>query len=229
MYRNSKLLLLLWIFFLAFQACKDDSKPIVRKNTLSNGDQEEFTVLPADTTVRDGYYYRFNAKGDTIEKVTYKNGMIDGQRIIFHNNGNISIVENYTANVYNGPYQSFYEDGAPRQLGAFRNGNFEGELKTYYRSPRGRLKEVVIMKQGVENGPYKQYYESGQIQAEGIYENGYRNGPFKEYHPNGHVAAEGIYVDDLEDQELKVYDSTGTLKKIYVYKDRRPVETINVP
>lgn len=207
--------------------CKQEKTKKVEKKS-ENGETELYSVLKADTNKKDGLYLRINSKGDTLEKVHYQDGNIEGQRVLYYSNGQVSIVENYINNQYNGPYQSFYEDGAPKQLGAFKDGQFDGELKTYYKEPAGRLKESVFMKNGVEDGTFKQYYPDGRTEAEGSYTNGLREGSFKEYHPNGNMSAEGNYLNDFEDGEIKIFDTTGTLIKIYVFKDKKPVETIKI-
>lgn len=212
--------------FLHF-SCKQEKTKKVEK-ALGNGETEIFYVLKSDTNQKEGLYYRVNSKGDTLEKSQYTEGKIEGQRILYYPDGQVNIVENYIHNTYNGPYQSFFENGAPKQFGTFKDGQFEGELKTYYKEPAGRLKETIFLTNGVEDGAYKQYYPDGKIQTEGIYTNGLKEGEFKEYHPNGALSAEGKYLDDIEDGEIKIYDTTGTLIKIYVFKDKRPVETIKI-
>lgn len=210
-----------------FLNCKQEKTKKIEKKS-ENGETELYTVLKADTNKKDGLYVRISSKGDTLEKIQYTDGNIEGQRVLYYSNGQVSIVENYIQNQYNGPYQAFYEDGAPKQFGTFKDGQFEGELKTYHKEPAGRLKESVFMSNGVEHGVLKQYYPEGKLESEGTYANGLKEGPFKEYHLNGNLSAEGNYLNDFEDGEIKIFDTTGTLIKIYVFKDKRPVETIKI-
>ncbi|HUH74716.1 MAG TPA: toxin-antitoxin system YwqK family antitoxin [Chitinophagales bacterium] len=224
---NPYLGLLLLTSFLFLTHCKQNKNQTV-ENKLDNGEVEFYQILPSDTTKKEGWYFRLNAQGDTLEKVEYVNGLMEGQRVLFYPNGQIHIVENYINNQYNGPYQSFYENGAPKQFGTFKDGQFEGDLKTYFEQPAGQLKEVIELKKGIESGAVKQYYSNGKLQSEGSYSEGYKDGPFKEYHENGSLAAEGAYINDFEDGQVKIFDTTGTLVKIYVFKDKKPIETIKV-
>lgn len=224
---NLYLSILLFLSILLLTDCKQNKSKSVQ-NKLDNGEVELYHVLLSDTAKKDGWYFRLDAKGDTLEKVQYLNGSMEGQRVLYYPNGQIHIVENYTSNQYNGPYQSFYENGAPKQFGAFKNGQFEGDLKSYYAEPTGQLKEVVQLKNGVEDGTVKQYFSNGQLESEAAYSEGNKTGPFKEYHENGSIAAEGVYVDDFEDGQVKIFDTTGTLIKIYVFQDKKPIETIKV-
>lgn len=191
-------------------------------------EKEVFFVLATDTTIRDGLYLRLNLEGDTLETIDYKQGVIEGQRILYYPDGTVKTVENYINNEYNGSYQTFYENGAPKQIGNFQNNQFTGELKSYYETPTGRLRESVYFVAGEEDGPFKQFYPNGQLEAEGHYQKGQRSGEFKEYHPNGELAATGRYLDDIEDGEIKIFDTTGVLIKIYIFEDKKPVETIYV-
>lgn len=212
---------------LAYTSCQQDKLKKIER-ALNEEETEIFYVQKKDTTLREGLYVVINSQGDTIEKSNYVAGKLEGQRVIYYPSGQVKIVENYINNEYHGPYQSFFENGSPKQFGTFKNGQFEGELKTYYEQPSGRLKESVFLTEGIENGPFKQYFEDGTIQAEGFYENGLKSGAFKEYHPNGNILAEGVYKEDFEDGEIKVYDTTGTLNKIYIFENKKPIETINV-
>ncbi len=218
---------LLFLSLLFLTNCKQNKDLSIEKK-LDNGEKEFYQVLKSDTTQKDGWYYRLNIKGDTLEKAQYEKGLMEGQRVLYYPNGQVHIVENYINNQYNGPYQSFYESGAPKQFGTFKNGQFEGELKSYYLEPSGQLKEVIQLANGVENGNVKQYYSNGLLESEGSYLNGLKDGAFKEYHENGNLSAEGKYLDDFEDGQVKIFDTLGTLIKIYVFKDKKPVETIKI-
>ncbi|MCO5230588.1 MAG: hypothetical protein M9958_05490 [Chitinophagales bacterium] len=208
-------------------AC-NPKKTVTVKNAVFDNQYEIYEVLKTDKKTKDGLYCRINALGDTIEKVNYIEGKMEGQRVLYYPNGQVEIVENYIDNQYNGPYQSFYDNGAPKQFGTFKDGQFETELKTYYTEPAGQLKESVWMSKGVENGPIKIYFQNGQLKETYSYKEGLKDGAFKEYHPNGILAAEGQYKDDFEDGEVKVYDTLGTHIKTYIFEDKRPVETINI-
>ncbi|MCO5232954.1 MAG: toxin-antitoxin system YwqK family antitoxin [Chitinophagales bacterium] len=206
----------------------NQKKTITIKNKIFDNQFEIYEVLKSDKKTKEGPYYRINALGDTIEKVNYMEGKMEGQRILYYPNGQVEIVENYINNQYNGPYQSFYENGSPKQFGTFKDGQFESELKTYYQEPAGQLKESVWMSKGVENGPIKIYFTNGQLKESYSYKDGIKEGGFKEYHPNGILAAEGQYVDDFEDGEVKVFDTLGNHTKTYIFKDKKPIETLNI-
>ncbi len=184
-------------------ACNNTNvKEIERK--LPTGDIERYSVLKADTGKKQGVYSLISPIGDTLEKAMFANGQLNGNRYLFKN-GKVFIIETYLDGAYHGPYSAYFDDGQLKQKGFYKNNRMDSIWTTYYTEKPDQIKEEVTFHNGTENGP------------------------FREYHLNGKLAAEGNYVEEFEDGEIKVYDTTGTLKKIYVYKDKRPVQTINVP
>lgn len=186
-------------------SCRPKPAVVVVSRQNADGNIETFGVLRKDTTVKQGLFVVLNPSGDTLEKMQYEKGLLQGQRQLFGENGKPYIIEHYNAGVYNGPYEAYYEEGHIKQKGQYVAGVMEGLWTTYYKEYPGVVKEEVTFASGLENGP------------------------FKEFHPNGKILAEGNYKDEFEDGELKVYDTTGVLRKIYIYKDKKPVQTINVP
>lgn len=184
-------------------ACKN-ARVVDVERTTSLGEIERYSVLKKDTSKKEGVYTLISSEGDTLEKALYSNGQLDGNRYLFKN-GKVFIIETYLKGAYHGPYTAYFDDGQLKQVGFYKNNQMDSIWTTYYTEKPDQVKEEVTFRNGIENGP------------------------FKEYHLNGKLAAEGNYVDEFEDGEIKVYDTTGILKKIYVYKDKRPVQTINVP
>lgn len=188
---------------LQWSACKN-VKVMDVERTTPLGDTEYYSVLKKDTAKKEGLYVLMSSMGDTLEKAMYTNGQLNGNRYLFKN-GKVFIIETYLEGAYHGPYTAFFNDGQLKQKGFYKNNQMDSIWTTYYTEKPDQIKEEVTFHNGTENGP------------------------FREYHLNGKLAAEGNYVEEFEDGEIKVYDTTGTLKKIYVYKDKRPVQTINVP
>jgi antitoxin component YwqK of YwqJK toxin-antitoxin module len=135
---------------------------------------------------REGWAYTTSQDGVLMEAAHYVSDTLDGQRILFTETGDTSIVENYRAGSFAGPYRLYYENGKLKQAG-----NYVDNKMT---------------------GIWKSYHENGQLREEVLFENNLENGPFVEYHPNGKLAAEGAYLDgDSEHGELKIYNEQGEL------------------
>jgi len=147
---------------------------------------ERYTVN--QDSVKHGSYSRFYKSGKISEKANYDNGLLDGKRILFFDNGEQEIVEIYKQDSLHGEYKSFY--------------------------PTGQVEFVCTYEDNKIQGKSKKYYESGKLLEEVIFENNEENGPFKEYHSNGKLAWEGNYINgENEIGVILQYDELGGLLK----------------
>lgn len=120
---------------------------------------------------KEGPFLAYNEVGQLKEKSLYKDGMLSGTRILYFDNGNVEIEENYIdGGTLHGTYKSFYEGGQLQIEKKYENNVLTGLVKVYYSS--GKLKEEVSMQYNNENGPFTEYYENGQIHWKGTYLNG---------------------------------------------------------
>jgi antitoxin component YwqK of YwqJK toxin-antitoxin module len=153
------------------------------EETDPDGNLLQFTRRDSDG-LKEGVFSKMTTKGAKLEEANYKNGKLDGQRVLFYPDGDTLIVETYQEDLFNGPYKSFYPSGQLKLACTYTNNNIEGK--------------------------WLQYYESGQLKEEVLFEGNTENGPFKEYHPNGQLSVEGRYKDgDNEHGPLKFYDEQG--------------------
>lgn len=137
---------------------------------------------------REGWSLRISPEGEVIEAAHYVHDTLDGNRFLFFESGDTSVVETYRGGQFDGPYRVYREDGSLMLEGQFAANVREGEWRGYY--PNGQLKEVVQFQDNAENGP------------------------FTEYHPNGKLKAEGYYREgDNEDGQLKLYNENGELTR----------------
>ncbi len=155
------------------------------KGTDEFGNIEEYQ-RDKETFARQGWYHRNEPTGEPIEAAYYENDTLHGQRILFYENGDTSIVELYERGQFHGVYRMYYENGNLQQFGQYVNNEMVGEWSTYYKN--GQLRERVNFVAGYENGPFIEYNESGTLAAQGSYKDG-----------------------DNEDGELKLYDEDGEL------------------
>jgi antitoxin component YwqK of YwqJK toxin-antitoxin module len=164
-----------------------ESNPTFTLETVEETDPDgnllQFTRRDSDG-LKEGVFSKMTAKGAKLEDANYKNGKLDGQRVLFYPDGDTLIVETYQEDLFEGPYKSFYPNGQLKLACVYKNNNIEGK--------------------------WLQYYESGQLKEEVLFEGNTENGPFKEYHPNGQLSVEGSYKEgDNEHGPLKFYDEQG--------------------
>ena len=139
------------------------------------------------TGKKEGQYKRFS-QGVLIEQSHYRQDTLDGVRTLFYDNRAPEIIETYVMGTYEGPFKSYYKEGAVKLEGNYRGGSMESTWIKYY--PSGQIMEKVTMADNEESGPFVEYYENGNLKAQGNYLNG-----------------------DNEHGELLLYDEDGQLER----------------
>ena len=79
----------------------------------------------------------------------------------------------------------YYEDGVVNMEGGMKDGNREGEWKSYF--PSGRIQSVGIFKDGLRTGKATVYYENGNLYMEGDYKEGKHCGKWTFYDEQGYA------------------------------------------
>ena len=155
------------------------------KGTDEFGNIEEYH-RDKETFAKEGWYFRTEPGGGLIEASHYENDTLHGQRILFYENGDTSIVEQYSKGRFDGPYRMYFENKQLQQSGQYVNNQMEGAWSTYYEN--GQLREKVHFVAGDENGAFIEYHESGTLKAQGSYKDGdYEHGELKLYDEDGEL------------------------------------------
>ena len=92
--------------------------------------------------------------------------------IVYHNNGNVALIENYKNGELEGKWKLYHENGKLEAIGNYKNGKKEGERKFYRKN--GKLEQIENYKNGKPEGEVKI----------GNYKNGKQEGEWKFYHNN---------------------------------------------
>ena len=77
---------------------------------------------------------------------------------------------------YSGPV--FGENMGKRMTGSLRDGKWDGPFESYHEN--GQLRRKGTYKDGVEDGPVEEYYDSGQLYEKGAYKDGEKCGEWFE-------------------------------------------------
>jgi antitoxin component YwqK of YwqJK toxin-antitoxin module len=115
-----------------------------------------------------------------------------------------------------GPFITWYKNGAVEYQGRFRNNQIQDTCWYYWEN--GRLKQVAIYNAGLKNGPYEQYFETGGIEKKGSFLNDKADGPYTAYFPDGVAEFKGQYKDGLMEGVWEKYFENGRLKARAEYK-----------
>ncbi|MDA9773365.1 toxin-antitoxin system YwqK family antitoxin [Saprospiraceae bacterium] len=156
------------IFFLSlialFISCSDLSK----QEEISDYSKEIYYIDSED--LRQGYYVELSLNGDTISTANYKDGELEGTRVIYDSTGFVKTIENHKAGVFHGPIITYFANGKIQTKGNYTNNTLDSIFYAYYES--GELKEKVTVHDNSENGPFEEYFESGQVHWKGSFING---------------------------------------------------------
>ena len=212
-------------------------------------DKNEKLVLEEELKdgVRNGSYKRY--EGDVIvEEGTYSNGLMTGEWIFRHDNGNLKGQGNYVngdgenvgssgvpQNGRDGEWILYHENGKKAQSLNYKNSQPEGEFLSYYTS--GILKEKKYFVNGLLHGNYEQFY-NGNLDLTGFYNMGQREGIWYRY---GEVNWDGLilktkYLETYEKNEVvknefecpEINTSLLELPSSLVEYDANDVELINI-
>lgn len=89
-----------------------------------------------------------------------KDGVVEGLRILYDHDGNVSTQRHYSQGIANGLEKAYHTNGVLKQEGLFVDGKKNGHWKLYY--PNGKLKQEADFDLD-EIGEHTSYYSSGKI------------------------------------------------------------------
>lgn len=112
------------------------------------------------------YSYKLSTNS-LISSEEYKNGKLNGEKIIYDQYGNTKTKGNYVNGILNGKFYTYYSSGAVEGIATFKNGRLVGTYNNYYEN--GRLKQQGYYTNGLESGATKIYMEDGALWASVTY------------------------------------------------------------
>ncbi|MEE9372106.1 MAG: hypothetical protein V3V00_03555 [Saprospiraceae bacterium] len=121
-------------------------------------------------SLRHGQTIKYYPSGQSFELSTYVHGKLDGERLLYYENGNIEIKENYCLGMFCDTLTTYYPNGKKKFVGVYNHGIMTGMVKGFYQT--GELKEEVTFIDNIEQGAFTEYYKNGQKKWEGTYLNG---------------------------------------------------------
>jgi len=126
-----------------------------------------------------------------FKKVTYKNGVLDGPLLVYHENGKISKEVHYKDGKKHGLRRSFNEKGNIREYMYFKNGVLDGPFCLFeYRNDKRFPFFKGQLKNGFHYGKHLLYESSNfPLQIYNYNDKGELNGPIYFYNPSGRMIA----------------------------------------
>lgn len=127
--------------------------------------------------------------GDKIEySETYVNGILQGKKSWYSDEGKIILQENYVNGKIEGEQKAFYENGGIKSIVIYKNGKIMG-ITAF--SKDGKILHKADLSKG--NGKWRYFWENGQVLEEGQYKNWRKDGVWKRYRKNGEVDITSTY------------------------------------
>jgi antitoxin component YwqK of YwqJK toxin-antitoxin module len=171
--------------------------------------------------ILDGTKKSFNDNGELIFSACYKRGHIEGE--VFHKRlDGLEEVQCYRDNHPEGTWQLYYPShptfGRVKALEAtFSNGLLQGEYLEYNQT--GQLSFKVFYEQGMQEGSACIYSLDGRILMTAEFQKGELQGAFRCFYPSGALQKEGMYVHDVLEGEEKRFHENGLLAQVSFYKE----------
>lgn len=108
-----------------------------------------------------GSFIEYYESGKLKGTGSFKDGLVDGLRIIYNENGSKRVERNYSEGLSHGMSSEFYDSGKLKQEGEFVKGKEDGVWTIYYEN--GLTKAILTFSMGVEQGNYFEYNEEGKL------------------------------------------------------------------
>lgn len=145
-------------------------------------DSLEAETLPPEPILPNGTVENRDDQGNLFQKITYNQGVLDGECITFR------------------------PDGKVTQKLIYAQGRLQGEALTY--DAEGQIAQRLTYDQGLLHG-MAQFFDKGILIAEISYQKGLRQGKAHFFAPNGRLQTEMIFEADKENGIRTVYDAAS--------------------
>lgn len=108
------------------------------------------------------YFFNGKKQGDG----TLKDGVLDGRRNVYYQNGNLSYYSYYVKGIETGESKEYFINGTLHQEGYFKNGKDDGLWKEWYST--GNLKRQTQFEEGKIIGATKEHDKFHKLLSNGI-------------------------------------------------------------
>lgn len=163
----------------------------------------------------DGKYTEWFPDQKIKKECSYKNGELDGVKILHNELGTITYRGSFDLGVEEGLEEEFYSNGTPAFKIFYSVGFKEGQCLSWY--PNGKLKSDEHYLHNLLNGKRALYFENGQIAYQGNYSQEKKIGSHSMWNKEGILLAEASYDKDKPHGIFREYYENGTLKRMEEY------------
>lgn len=189
------------------------------------------------------YVSYYDEKGKIFETVSYRNGLLEGEHVVYHSNGKLENRNSFSngKNV-DGECLHYYDDGSLHEKHSYLNGKLEGKAFSYYPDQKIQAEETYHVgksvgkqlryfasgkveresnfdQQGESDGISQSFTEEGKPRSKSVYEHGTLRSS-EQWYANGNKQTESFYNKQGQEQGItKSWYENGRLEKSYSYKN----------
>ena len=175
----------------------------LKKNTIKEG---------------NGVFETFYNSGKQKKKISYENGVPNGNYFHWNPNGNMRIKGNYKNGKKEGLWMEYFITGQQvYQIINYKNGLKHGEFKEHLKD--GKLIIWGNYNNHNKEGKWEYYFENGQLDMVGSFKNDIQHGDWKFYYPNGVLYYNGNFINGLKNGEWNFNYNSGEKWRIGNYKN----------
>lgn len=113
---------------------------------------------------KDSLWVYYDDRGYLSYQESYKGGKLNGQKVYYYAplDGKyiVSRYEYYKNDVLDGEFVEFHENTQKKAEGNYKNGNLHGNVTHYYQN--GKIMKVLKFKYAVQHGPQAFYNKTGE-------------------------------------------------------------------
>ncbi|WP_340153425.1 hypothetical protein [uncultured Marivirga sp.] len=154
--------LYLFIIFLTLASCGESKKQVIEEDNL----EYHYTM---QNNKRNGEAFIISKQNDTLAKLNYSGGQLDGRNSYFFETGEVKSTHEYVNGLLDGETFLYYKNGQIKSVYLFDNDTLEGKTKEYYAS--GQVKLIGDYSSGLAQNRWKQFYENGATERFYVYKN----------------------------------------------------------
>lgn len=149
----------------------------------------------------------YDENGILLQRVFYKNDMLNGPMEIYEN-GILNSITYYENNQKNGCEIIYSLDNhLPQIMNFYENDSLHGAVITYHEN--GQIAQYQIYIQGIKHGIFRSYYANGILLEEGEFIKDKKDGIFKTHHYNGQLQSIRVYQSGVLAYPAKFFDEKG--------------------
>lgn len=162
-----------------------------------------------------GKAYSSYPTGDTQTVVTYKEGVLDGEVIMWYSKDHKQLEGTIDKGQKGGIWKLYFESGKIKKQTTYSNNIENGEETFWFENGNTEKKGTYV--DGKLNGKYTWYYENGQKMQEGFFTAGSQDSTWSEWYESGKQKMVGHFTNLEKNGDWTFWDEQGnvTEKKSY--------------